>query len=156
MSSKSCTTCSVRRSVVEFPSRDRCPNWNRGVCFDCHKAMSKRYYIANKDRLKKYYADNYETIKVQRKTQYWRTRTLSIAAAVQWARDNPERRREIRRKWRLANPVKVQLAGNRTHAYRKGADGSFTHAEWLSLQKQYKGCCAYCYVAVGKTIDHKI
>ncbi|MGW2223795.1 HNH endonuclease [Streptomyces formicae] len=70
-----------------------------------------------------------------RRVSYARYRPQRVAAAVAWARANPELRRAIaaqykatRRAWEQLNPDSV------------GVDSR----EWRGLVRRYRHCCAYC------------
>lgn len=50
-----------------------------------------------------------------------------------------------RRKWRLANPGKTNLASRRRRAHKLGSPVHFTLAEWETLKRQLDNRCVGCH-----------
>ncbi len=114
-------------------------------CADCVKQAKKLFYRDNKDKF-------YES----RKTRYWTDREENIKKAVEWAKNNPEKRKVIRAKWREANK---ELANHMTKDWyprKMGAKGSYSLEEYNLKLKDFNGLCAYCKTSPATTRDHII
>jgi 5-methylcytosine-specific restriction endonuclease McrA len=101
---------------------------------------------------------------------YHRRPDAVIERAARWSADNPERRREIRNRWRDKNPEKAKAAerdsrkrnaatrqrwleGNRDRvralkrnrkAMMRGAEGRHTTSDVAAIRSAQKDRCAYC------------
>lgn len=68
--------------------------------------------------------------------------------------NNPERAKALTKDWLKRNPewLKHKLATRA--ALRRGASGSHTQEEWLTLCAEYGGKCAYCRSECKLSRDH--
>lgn len=68
-----------------------------------------------------------------------------------------ERCKEVYRRWCRTHPQNIQVKTRKRRAAVKGAEGSFTVSEWLSLVKSFDNRCARCKrqaPEIRLTIDH--
>lgn len=55
-----------------------------------------------------------------------------------------------------ANPLPSRIRQHRRRARERGADGSFTLAEWRELVARYGGRCAYCGAGGPLEVEHRV
>jgi hypothetical protein len=105
------------------------PKFCKGLCEKCYH---HKKYVANKGQIK--------------------------ARAAVWGKAHPEKIRSVSTRWNKANPDKVKAANHKSRAHRKGASGSFTAAEWLTLKRQYGNRCVCCWKTERelKTLNRKL
>ena len=85
---------------------------------------------------------------------YLCNREKSLANATLWRLANPERRKEIKRKWYEAHKDNYHMYVLKRRALLVG--GEFDVGDWLELQWQFTGHCAYCWQQKPLTVDHVI
>jgi ABC-type nitrate/sulfonate/bicarbonate transport system substrate-binding protein len=72
-------------------------------------ALQARWYAANRTRIREAW--------VAKQTDV--TRAAAVERTLRWMQENPEQRRENRRKWAKANPEKVAAIGQRRRARQR-------------------------------------
>ncbi len=93
--------------------------------------------------------------KEYRKKRYLVNKEKILSKTKEWAKNNPEKRKEIRNRWRAKNrPLTNFLARNAF--YRKdGVTGYHSFAEENDLMEKFGGICAYC-PKKANGIDHVV
>jgi 5-methylcytosine-specific restriction endonuclease McrA len=113
-----------------------------------------RWYAANRERIRAAWLAKQTDV----------TRALAVERTRRWMQDNPERRRENRRKWAKANPEKVAAIAQRRRARRREAAAELvTLADLLAEQAH---TCYLCDLpidperkypdALSASVDHVI
>lgn len=124
------------------------------------REYKRRYYYKNREKIlaygKKYYEDNAEERKAKGKERYWADPQKQIKAAVEWGRKNPERKKEIQRRYRAGNLDKLNADWHKRRAIAKANGGSHTAQEWQELLARTNNKCTYCGVQGKMTKDHII
>lgn len=140
--------------------------YTRGMprCAPCKREVilegKRRYRERHPERVKAQQAARYAADKPRRKKLmakwYRKNRKRRIAKAAEWQREHAAQHYKQTQDWRKRNPVKV--AGYQSHAFarRRGAPGSHTEAEWMSLCARVGWRCVYCGRARKLTRDHAI
>jgi len=107
----------------------------------------KRYRETNKEQLKERRRldrlANPEKYKRWKSADYRRRRDEYIANAAKWARENPEKA--------LAS---AKIKQHKRRAKKVEVGGSFTHQEFVRLNKHYAGRCLKCGKKTKLTADH--
>lgn len=92
--------------------------------------------------------------KEYRRKRYLRNKERILAQTKEWAKKNPEKRAEIRKRWKAKNRDKVNYY-QRSRFYReKNAVGNHTMKDLKDIQEAWHGMCAYCRKNKADTIDH--
>ncbi len=93
--------------------------------------------------------------KEYRKKRYLIHKDKILSKTKEWAKNNPEKRKEIRNRWRAKNKPLTNFL-TRNYYYRKdGVTGSHTFEEEQELMKKFDNTCAYCSKKADG-IDHVI
>jgi 5-methylcytosine-specific restriction endonuclease McrA len=146
---------------------------------DEHKAANKSYRNKNKEQLrikdKKRYEANKETVLerakryvqnnrervLKNKAEYYRKnkKTFSLKNLI-YRITHSEQIKEIGKKYRENNKEKIRAgkvkANHIRRARRRGAEGTFTEAEWISALEKYGCKCLRCGSSENLTRDHVI
>lgn len=127
----------------------------------------KIWYQSNKERLlkkaKKYYIENGEKIRAdvcqyksthKKKVKEWNKAYIILYAdklreywkiyARKWRVKNPERVKEIKKRYVKNNYDQVLTWNGNRRARLRGAKGSFNLKEWLKLKMQFNYTCPKC------------
>jgi 5-methylcytosine-specific restriction endonuclease McrA len=165
MDTKECSGCGLVKPLTEFHRHKKFADGHRPRCKVCRKAETKAWYrrnaVAVRARSKAWREANPERYKQQLKD--WVAKP-----------GNAERKREADRAWKLAHQAErkeysqrpesreyARLNAKTQNARRKLQKGATLHAitkaEWLALQLEYEGRCAYCGVPLEEpTMDHVV
>lgn len=77
-----------------------------------------------------------------------------VRKAVEWSRQNKDKRKVIKNRWRAKNKERTNFL-SRQYLYRKkGAGGYPTFHQVNGLYARYLGLCAYCNLNKATSIDH--
>lgn len=95
------------------------------------------------------------------KKEYYHNRYLAnkekhIAMTKEWAKNNPEKRAEIRKRWKLKNKDKVNYYAKLRIYREKNAEGFHTLSDLKEIRELWNNKCAYCRQAPAETIDHVV
>lgn len=90
-----------------------------------------------------------------RKHRYISNREHILAKTKEWAKNNPEKRKAIKDKWRAENKEKTNFLTRRYIYRRKHAEGNVTFEEVQEMYRQTPKC-PYCWTNKSDTIDHVI
>lgn len=94
--------------------------------------------------------------KIYRKREYEKNREQYIKNATEWNKNNKEKRKVTKDKWRANNKEKTNFLA-RLYLYRKkGAGGYPTFKQVNELYERYFGLCVYCHINKATTLDHVI
>lgn len=92
--------------------------------------------------------------KEYRKKRYLDNKKAIIKQTFEWAKNNTEKRRLIRKRWKAKNREKVNHL-NKLRIYReKSAEGRHTLQEVKAIKNAWNNKCAYCRMKPAETIDH--
>lgn len=94
--------------------------------------------------------------KEYRKKYYSLHRLNGIQKAVEWGKQNKEKRKEAKDRWRAKNKDLTNFYTRRHNHLRKNALGSYSKKEAESLFDRFNGLCAYCKTAKATSIDHVV
>lgn len=80
----------------------------------------------------------------------------SLARTLKWAKENPERSKQIKRAWQLTHPEALKASVMNRRARIRGVGGKHTAAEVIALFHRQKGLCAICACDLPKNYhkDH--
>lgn len=103
MTSKVCSGCGREKTLEDFPKHRRGRLGRSEKCRECKRAQDKAYYEKNSEKVKarvnKKRCEDPEKEKERQRQKYLKKREHYIAKAKEWVQNNPERRREISRKY---------------------------------------------------------
>lgn len=140
-----CKSC-----LEDKPSEDFYPNktYASGVTSKCKVCLRKatKHYVSLKP----------EKYKQDRKERYWKNREDNIKKVVEWGRQNKDKRKIAKDKWRAKNKTLTNHLTKGYHYRRKGAKGKHTLKEWIELCRNVNGKCVACHVEAKLTKDHII
>ncbi|MFQ5687600.1 MAG: hypothetical protein ACE5GV_13180 [Candidatus Scalindua sp.] len=93
---KKCTKCGKTKKIAEYQKKKQSKDGLNSICRKCCSQYFKKYYEANKDKIrakeKEYYEQNKEVIKIHSK---------------EWQINNPEKARLQKKKYREAHRDEV-------------------------------------------------
>lgn len=155
-----------------------------GYCIECRRGKDRLWFSENAERAalksKKYYAENCEKIKLQRRERSAKpenqerarlTRALynekNSVKIAEYNRQNaksyrerfPEKSKQAINDWWERNPERKKTYHRNRRAKKRGNGGSHTQAEINDIFKSQRSKCAYCKVRLGKAtnmrhVDH--
>jgi 5-methylcytosine-specific restriction endonuclease McrA len=145
---RTCPLCDVTKPVSEFY-----PNAARGVSVWCRTCCSvKRKARHAKDR---------ERVNAQVREYYWRVKDERYKRIQARRAADPERFKSYFATYKTKHPERVREQGRVAAKIRrdrkKGAEGSYTTAEWVSLKARYSYrclCCGEREPDIKLTVDH--
>lgn len=142
---KTCKKCNAEKNVeADFHADKRNRDGRDGVCKECKRAVTRAWNANNKER---------HCLSSRR--DYDKNRAKRIAAAVEWNRANPERRKELVADWSRRHPERVRQGVQRRRARKLGCASHFTVEDVATLAIRQAGLCAYCDVGlVQYHVDH--
>lgn len=142
---KTCTKCNIELDID-------CFNKNKtglyGYFSQCKKCVGM---LAIKRRL-----DNPKKYKENRKKTYLKNRENNIKKAVEWGKNNVDKRNIAKRKWRDKNKEKTNHYTKQYIYRKKGATGKHTINEWKELCDMFGNVCLCCLKKEKLTKDHII
>lgn len=117
---KICTKCKIEKQLSEFSKHSGCPGGVRPDCKTCKSAQDSKYYIDNKEKVRKYREDNKEKIKAARDAyrinnpDYARNYVKENAERIKarrsrYLKENSEKVKMVRSQWIKANPLHASL-----------------------------------------------
>ena len=141
-----CTACQKELPFSAFYKRKTGKYGLRSQCKKCERERHREWQSGNEKRktymksyLAQYYQDNKEKHQEYGRAYYQKNRVKKLAYASQWAKDNPEKFREVERR-RRAQKLNAGV-------------GPIPHRD--ELLRRQGGMCAYCKRKDGKFhIDH--
>ena len=196
--SKYCRKCESWKPRSSFSPRKQSPDGLRPECRECRNRRQQVAYresleenrkaareymrkrredpqFRERQRLnaKKYRESHPQKIKKAEKLRYWENREVSLSKSAKWAKQNPERRRELEKQFRIRDPerykaiqkksrqknkVAVNQRNRARRALKANALGCHTKEEVLDIFKMQFGRCAspWCRKKLGKKyhVDH--
>ncbi len=123
------------------------------------RAFASTHQEYNRQRGVRHYQENRERELAQYKEWAQRNKDHLTRRAKAYYRRTKQRQAELFREWSHRNPEQVRLRAKRRRARRKGADGSYTLAEWHLLCAAYDHRCLACgkhEPDIKLTADHVI
>lgn len=93
-------------------------------------------------------------VKKYRKERYLKNKETILAKCKQWAKKNPIKRAEIRKRWRLKNRELINYYAKLRNYREKNAEGHHTLADIKKIKEAWDNKCAYCREKPAETIDH--
>jgi 5-methylcytosine-specific restriction endonuclease McrA len=146
---KVCRKCGATRKTTEFRKGEN-------TCRNCDKERKKKYRAQNKDKIKEYskeyYTQNKDKIKEYSKEYYTHNRDK----LKEYYTQNKDKIKEREKKYRTQNRDKRNIRDHNRQARIKANGGKFTARQWQLLLKLYDHKCAYCGKPGKLTIDHII
>src|SRR5579864_8694981 len=112
------------------------------TCVECSKYHKRRPETRQKDR--DYYHATADARKERRAAYNKKNSAIITAKAVKWQRDNPEKRRQIRKKWAQANKEKLLIKDRNRKAKKQAAEGTHSTADIQFIRAAQGDKCAYC------------
>lgn len=155
---KICRICGIPKPITEFGRKDSNRDGARHECKQCLSQVERERRLRDGD-----------VIRGKQREKYHANPYPINQQAKKWAKENPERRREIALKyaranldkiktWQKNNPEKLREGRRRRQAVRRGKElnngGEITREEWLSIANATGGLCIYCGRAEKIAIDH--
>jgi len=108
ITTKKCSKCGEIKQINCFNKDSLKKDLLYPSCKKCGKEKHAKYYQKHKKEAKKYKEENREYIKQWRKEYYQKYKKEDIEYAKIWAKNNPEKRKESRKKWDKNNPEKIK------------------------------------------------
>jgi 5-methylcytosine-specific restriction endonuclease McrA len=139
---KWCRYCARLMSIDLFHKRSASPDGLSYRCKNCQKQHAHLHYVKNRD--------------------------ATIIASARWAKENPDKRTKIHRrydrnnrdkkkiyarKWRSLNSEKSREL-NIMAAHRRRCAGRLSSLDWRLLRQLANGRCVYCDAPAKLTLDH--
>jgi hypothetical protein len=125
---KKCTKCGGFKSFEEFSKSNQ---YKDGLKYHCKKCIS--------DYMTKYYSENIEVAKIQRKHWYKNNRDIAILRSNKRAKDNRERHNKASCLWAKNNPDKVNArTAKRNAAKLQRIPKWLTKSDWIEIKWAYK------------------
>jgi hypothetical protein len=107
MEKKTCLRCGGRKLLAEFYKHPKMADGHLNFCKECQKTTVRAYAAANPEKIRKL------TREKKRRPEY-------VARAKAWIARNPERSREIKRRWAEKNYAKKKTEWTLSNALRDG------------------------------------
>ena len=142
---RKCKKCKVNKVIENFYKNKNVPSGYVFQCKDCVRQYGSVYYNKNKKSI---------SLKISEYKKKNRERFNELSRI--WAKNNPEKRKIARKKWKDKNRELVNHYEKARQNRLAGASGSHTLNQWLELVEQYKRMCAYCNCVKKLTKDHVI
>lgn len=152
---KACTACGDVKAIAEFNRHKGRKDGRNNICKICKRKLDAEYRIKNPNKNKEDYA-----VRISDNPNYWAdryaaNRDFELARVSQWQKDNPEKRREMHKKFRANNPdyykdwpkrdvKKTKLKRDKHYAKKKDdpawkVENSFKVGVYKSLKDQKAG-----------------
>ena len=158
MDTKRCGRCGATKNRTEFTSSKQKPDGLFPWCRDCCNEYQNAKRQESLDRYRAYGRENYrrdpEKYKARVKQRYARKKPEILAYRAEWARRNAESRQKSRRKWRVANKDKVNLATGRRRAWRVNAPTVPFTLEQLAARMDFFGRRCWICGVEANALDH--
>lgn len=170
---KVCPRCDTWKPLADFGKHGK---YKQTYCRNCCSVLGKAYYHANREEclIKQalYRQVNPEIVKQARIRCKERRRLVYNRRAVIYARLNPQKIKQARDasrakysqkyneracQWRKNNRDKTRHNKLVRYAREKGAQGSYTLAEWEAMKRLYNYSCLRCHRSepdIKLTRDH--
>lgn len=147
---KRCARCKQTKPTNEFGPSKRTRDGLFPYCRECKRAADRASNAKHREKrsaaAKARYAANPGPAKARRRKRYYEDPQRAVREAVEWGRRNPDRRREIAKRWQQANlQGKVREYTRKRYATRKGAQTiPFTPEQLQQRLAYYGGRCWVC------------
>jgi 5-methylcytosine-specific restriction endonuclease McrA len=155
---KICRRCKDTKPLSEFNNKSRSPDGKNYYCKECSRALSKKHYVENTDRVRasneRWRSENLEADLARKRERYRETRAVSIARVTRWQAENPELARLYKRRWKKRNPGKLAEYKHRRRSLESLEN--WTDEEWQAMLMLYGGQCLSCGATERITRDHVI
>jgi 5-methylcytosine-specific restriction endonuclease McrA len=127
---KECSSCKTSKTLESFNKRRASNDGLSPICKECKAQASRTYYLPNKDTY--------------------------IEKAKAWGTANPERRKEIERRYRKTHRQQQNLRTTNYRARKRRASMGWDAdiGWWNALLDKFDSRCAYCRKAGKMTLDH--
>jgi len=156
---KICTRCNKSKLVSEFPKDKNRPDGVFPRCKECQRAYLKEYRtradtkVKHKQVAKEWAKSNPEK---RRESLAKYDAAHKIEKAEYYAR-NRERRQEYMREYQQNNPDKFKASRNRRRALKRDAKGTFSDKDIALLLTSQPLCvCGHEFKNNSHTIEHKM
>lgn len=157
---KVCFRCKVERPAELFGITGKYRNKLKSNCNPClnevHKlrrsANLEKYRAAEREHARKRRAKDPEAARAAARARYGNNLQVAdkaIARTKAWQRKNPDLYREGARRWRNANPEKVQAKAARRAARRRGAAVGAVDVDAL-----WTGECGICRAPLDRSVAY--
>lgn len=131
MNTKTCSKCGEAKPLDRFSRRAAMKDGLKSQCKDCDSLLRRAYYENNKDRERE-------------QNRQWHQKNKP------WL--DPQKRERFNA-WRRSSNRRAEWANR--DALKRGAEGTFTHEEWVSLCETYNNKCLCCGRGDAMlTVDH--
>jgi hypothetical protein len=152
---KNCPGCRTRKPYADF-SRDRSKADGRQArCRACHKEIRKKRRERDEVRARAWRAANRDKAREACKRYHEKHRIKRLAVMKAWQRRGGNASKAVAR-WRAKNPEAAKVINQRRRGLERGAEGTFSRAEWEEKLELYGRCCAYCRRPRKMTIHHVV
>ncbi len=142
---KQCTVCGQLKILDEFSKN---PKTADGYLHQCKTCVL--------ERVRKWKSENKELIKLRRKITYLKNRSKNIQDSIEWGKNNKEKRKIAKDKWRDKNKELTNHYAKQYSYRKKCAIGKHSLIEYKEKMKLFSGMCAYCKIRKANTKDHII
>lgn len=142
---KKCKACNNIIPIELFYKNSKMADGILNTCKACVKVAHQKYR-----------RENLELLKLRRKELYQKTRQESISKAVEWSKQNKDKRKVYKRNWYEKNRELIYHYSKERRGRERGATGRHTMQEWKDLCMLTGGKCARCLSSKPLTRDHII
>jgi hypothetical protein len=140
---KRCSCCDSIKPTTEFYNHPDTRDGHQAHCKDCCRSRVQNQ--RTKDLQKAWRIANVDRVRLLKQTWYRANRSRFAERVKEWRKRNPERAAALdANRRRDARPEIKSETTIRRRANQYGAEGSFSHAEWLSVVSRFKGKCVCC------------
>lgn len=162
---RTCKSCGELKPVDCFRKSSKSQSYYQ--CKDCQREYNRQWRGRNKKRVSdsnKRYARKH---KEDHRHYYMRNKETMLKSHEVWLKENPEYHKKLYidnkthiaktvKRWKSNNPGKVRLYEVNRRAIKKGAPGSSSREDILTIHEKQRGLCFYCGVSLKDNyhIDH--
>lgn len=157
---KCCCKCSRLLSFDAFAKDKTKKDGRHTKCKECVKAYKAERHSEISAQRKEYRAQNADVIRdymvAYRKAYRQKNREALMSKAIEWAKSNPERRKQIAKASRARNLEVSRSITRRRRAISRGCTGTHTKQDIDALLKLQGWKCACCKASLkaGYHVDH--
>ena len=163
---KVCKTCGKLKPIECFRKVSKA-QWYYHQCKDCHREYNRQWRKRNKKRVSEWNKRYARKNKEYSCHYYIRNKEIMTQSHKEWLKknslyhkklylDNKEAIAKTVKRWKTNNPGRVQLYAVNRRAIKKGASGSSSRRDILTIYEKQRGFCFYCGVSLKDNyhIDH--